>query len=150
MQYDFLIVGAGIAGATCARLLTNKGYKCLIIEERPFVGGMCVTTNVNGIDIHVLGPHVFHTNDQKVWDFVNQYSEFNNYRLKELTFTNYRFYHSRLNLELLQDIYGNDKWPQDYEKLLKEDLVKFDDISNAEEYCLSIFGEKIYETTLKG
>jgi UDP-galactopyranose mutase len=87
MKYDFLIIGAGFAGATCARLLTDKGYTCLIVEERPFVGGNSVTNNVDGIDIHIIGPHVFHTNNINVWDFVNKYTEFINCKHTVLTYS---------------------------------------------------------------
>ena len=69
-KFDFIIVGAGFAGATCARLLTDKGYSCLIIEERPFVGGNCACDTQNDITVHAFGPHIFHTNNEDVWYFV--------------------------------------------------------------------------------
>ena len=63
-KYDFLIVGAGFFGATCARLLTDKGYSCLIVEQRSIVGGNCATKRVYDIDVHMYGPHVLHTDDK--------------------------------------------------------------------------------------
>lgn len=154
MKYDFLIVGAGFAGATCARLLSDKGYKCIIIEERPFVGGNCVTNNINGIDVHITGPHVFHTNNKKVWDFVNIYDSFINYKHSVYTFSDGALYPNSYNLSLLHSIYGFDdaKWPEQYKKILIKDLetININQPSNLEEYCKKKFGEKIYNTILKG
>ena len=80
MKYDFLIVGAGIFGATCARLLTDKGYKCLILERKGYVGGLCSDIVNNHIVVNRFGPHVLYTDNQEVWDFVNKYSKFNEYK----------------------------------------------------------------------
>ena len=78
-KYDFLIVGAGLFGATCARLLTDKGYKCLIIDRHDKVGGFAATERYKNIDVHLYGPHIFHTDSDDVWNFVTKYSEFNKY-----------------------------------------------------------------------
>ena len=78
--YDFLIVGAGLYGATIARLLTDLGYNCLIIDKRAHVAGNIYTENICGYDKHVYGPHIFHTNDAYIIDFVNKYSAWYNYR----------------------------------------------------------------------
>ena len=81
MNYDYLIVGCGIFGTTFARLATDAGKKCLIIDKREHIGGSAYTENNGGIHVHTYGPHVFHTSNKKVWDFVNQYAEFNNFVL---------------------------------------------------------------------
>ena len=78
-KYDFLIVGAGIFGASCARLLTDKGYKCLIIERKNYVGGLCSDEEKKSIIVSRFGPHVFYTNNDKVWDFASKYTTFNDY-----------------------------------------------------------------------
>ena len=79
-KYDFLIVGSGWYGSVCARELTDKGYKCLVIDKRNHIGGNCYTEKVEGINVHKYGAHIFHTSNKEVWDYVNKYTEFNNYR----------------------------------------------------------------------
>ncbi|EFH6925742.1 FAD-dependent oxidoreductase, partial [Escherichia coli] len=76
MKYDFLIVGAGLFGATCAHELTKKGKKVLILEKRNHIAGNIYTENVNGIHVHKYGAHIFHTNDKNIWDYVNSFVEF--------------------------------------------------------------------------
>ena len=78
-KYDYLIVGAGIYGSVCANELTKKGKSCLVIDKRDVIGGNCYTENVNGIHVHKYGAHIFHTNDKKLWDYVNQFAEFKQY-----------------------------------------------------------------------
>jgi UDP-galactopyranose mutase len=78
-MYDYLIVGAGLFGSICARELTNVGKKVLVIDKRDHIGGNCFTADVDGINVHVYGPHIFHTNNKQVWDYVNQYTEFNHF-----------------------------------------------------------------------
>ena len=73
-EYDFLIVGAGLYGATFARLATDDGYKCLVIDRRPNVAGNVYTENVNGINVHTYGAHIFHTSDKEVWEFANKFA----------------------------------------------------------------------------
>ena len=78
-MYDYLIVGSGLYGSIFAREATNKGYKCLVIDKRDNVGGNIYTENVEGISIHKYGAHIFHTNNQKVWDYIIQYATFNRF-----------------------------------------------------------------------
>ena len=78
-KYDFLIVGAGLYGASFARLATDGGYKCLVIDRRAQVAGNVYTENVGGINVHKYGAHIFHTSDREVWDFANKFAEFNRY-----------------------------------------------------------------------
>ncbi len=77
MRYDYIIVGAGLFGSVFAREAKNKGLKCLIIDKRDHIGGNCFTEHKDGIDIHKYGPHIFHTNSKEIWDYVNQFAEFN-------------------------------------------------------------------------
>ena len=78
-KIDYLIVGSGLYGATFARLATNQGYKCLVIDKRPHTGGNIYCENIEGINVHKYGAHIFHTNNKHVWDFANSYVEFNRY-----------------------------------------------------------------------
>ena len=74
--YDFLIVGAGFFGSICARELTNKGHRCLVIEKRAHIGGNCYTEKRDDIHLHIYGAHIFHTSNEKVWNWINQYVKF--------------------------------------------------------------------------
>ena len=87
-DYDYLIVGSGLYGITSARLLTNAGYKCLIIEQRDILGGNIVDENIDGILVHKYGPHVFHTNSDEVWEFVNKYSKWNQFTFQVMAKSN--------------------------------------------------------------
>src|ERR1700712_5388698 len=78
-QYDYLIVGAGLFGATFAYQAANRGQRCLVIDKRQHTGGNIFCKNEHGINIHYYGAHIFHTNDKIIWDFVNQFAEFNRY-----------------------------------------------------------------------
>ena len=73
-KYDYLIVGAGIFGSVCAHELTKQGKRCLVIDSRNHIGGNCYTENINNIHVHKYGAHIFHTNDKKLWDYVNQFA----------------------------------------------------------------------------
>jgi len=78
-MYDYLIIGSGLFGAVFARQMTDRGAKCLILEKKNHIGGNCHTTEKNGIHVHDYGPHIFHTNSDKIWNYVNKFAEFNNY-----------------------------------------------------------------------
>ena len=78
-MYDYLIVGSGLFGSIFAREATNKGYKCLVIDKRDNVGGNIYTEKVEGINVHKYGAHIFHTNNQKVWDYITQFVTFNRF-----------------------------------------------------------------------
>ena len=78
-MYDYLIVGAGLYGAVCARELTDVGKKCLVIDRRPHIAGNVYTEKTEGINVHVYGAHIFHTNNKEVWDYVNRFAVFNRF-----------------------------------------------------------------------
>ena len=79
-MYDYLIVGAGMFGSVCARELTDNGYRCLVIDKRNHIAGNAYTENLGGINVHKYGAHIFHTSNKKIWDYVNKFAEFNQYR----------------------------------------------------------------------
>jgi UDP-galactopyranose mutase len=81
MKYDYLIVGSGFFGSICAHELTKSGKKVLVIDSRNHIGGNCHTERKDEINVHTYGPHIFHTSNKKVWDWINQFVEFNNFRL---------------------------------------------------------------------
>ena len=150
-KYDFLIIGAGLFGATCARLLTDKGYKCLIMEKRKFVGGNCATERRHDIDIHLYGPHIFHTNDEEVWSFVNQYGNFLPYRHNVLSYSDGKFYHLPINMNTFNEVLGT-RFPKDAMKKVDEEVSKFNvEVStNLEELAINRCGYTVYNKLIKG
>ena len=88
MEYDYLIVGSGFFGAICAYELNQRGYKVCVVEKRNHIGGNCYTSKKNQINIHEYGPHIFHTSNKEVWDWINQFTKFNNFSLRPVA--NYR------------------------------------------------------------
>ena len=92
MRYDYLIVGAGLTGAVCSRILTERGYSCIIIEKDGHVGGKCYDEETEGILVHKNGPHIFHTNDDDIWRYVNRFAAFNSFRYKPMVSYNDNFF----------------------------------------------------------
>ena len=97
-MYDFLIVGAGLFGSVFAREATDRGYKCLVIDKRDHIGGNCYTENVDGIDIHTYGPHIFHTSAKKIWDYVNRFAEFEQFELNIIANRNSKLFNLPFNM----------------------------------------------------
>lgn len=79
MKYDYLVVGSGLYGAVFAHEAKKKGKTCLVIDKRPHIGGNIYCENIEGINVHKYGAHIFHTSNKQVWDYINQFAEFNNY-----------------------------------------------------------------------
>ena len=97
-KYDYLIVGTGLFGSIFAHEATKRGKKCLVIEKRDQIGGNCYTQNVEGINVHKYGAHIFHTNDKNLWDYVNQFVEFNNYINAPLALSKGKLYNLPFNM----------------------------------------------------
>lgn len=148
-MYDYIIVGSGLYGAVFAHELTKKGAKCLIIEKRNHIGGNCYTKNYDGINVHEYGPHIFHTNSKKIWDYINSFSEFNSFVYRPKVFFNNKLYSFPLNLMTFYQLWGT-KTPEEVEKKLNEVRIKIDNPQNLEEWVLSQVGEEIYQTFVYG
>lgn len=147
MKYDFLIIGAGIAGSTCANLLTKKGKTCLVIDKESHIGGHCRTEKQKGIDVHVYGPHIFNTSHEDVWKYVQEFSEFNNYIHKVISNYNNIYYSMPINLMTFQQLWGT----VDLELIeLKKKKHNILDPKNFKEYILSQLGEEIYTKLFEG
>lgn len=149
MSYNFLIVGAGFFGATIARLLTDRGAKCLVLEKEPESGGHAATCKMKDIVVHKYGPHIFHTNNEEVWRFVNKYAEFNNFNFKVKVNYNNILYSFPINLLTLSQVYGVTT-PVDAAKAIERDRIIFIKPANFEEMALSTIGKKLYETFFYG
>ena len=149
MKYDYLIVGCGLYGSTFAQQATEYGYKCLIIDKRNHIGGNCYTEKKEDIDIHKYGPHIFHTNSDKIWDYVNRFSKFNNFINRPKVCYNDRIYSFPINLMTLYHLWGV-KTPQEALSKLESVRIHNETPENLEEWILSQVGEEIYKTFIYG
>jgi UDP-galactopyranose mutase len=158
-KYDFLIVGAGLYGATFAHLLRKLGKRCLVIEKRSHTGGNIYCEEVEGINVHKYGAHIFHTSDKDVWDFVNGIVPFNRYTNSPVAYApNGRLYNLPFNMNTFYQMWGV-KTPAEAEKKLEEQRAEAVAAMNAagakeprnlEEQALTLIGRDIYEQLIKG
>lgn len=154
MKYDYLIVGSGLYGATFAYCAKKAGKSVVMIDFRPHIGGNVYQENVEGINVHKYGPHVFHTSNEEVWKFVNQFTKFNHFELH--TIANYKgeLYNLPFNMNTFHQMWGICT-PEEAEDKIKEEkrkakeLLKFDEPRNLEEQALSLVGRDIYEKLIK-
>lgn len=147
-SYDYLIVGCGLFGATFSRLAKNAGKTCLIIDKRNHIAGNCHTENIEGINVHTYGPHIFHTSNKVVWDFVNQYANFNNFILCPKAFYKERLYSLPFNMNTFYEMWGA-KTPNEAKEIIEQQKFRGTP-TNLEEQALSLVGKDIYETLIKG
>lgn len=147
IKYDYLIVGCGCFGATFARIATDRGKKCLLVDKRPHIGGNCYTEKKLGIDIHKYGAHIFHTSNKKVWDFVNQFAEFNSYRHTIKASNSGRLFSFPINLLTLHQIWGVTTPSEAKEILVSKRIPTTED--NLEAYILSQIGQELYDLFIK-
>lgn len=155
MKYDYLIVGSGLFGSIFAYEANKKGKKCLVIDKRPHIGGNIYTENIDGINVHKYGAHIFHTSNKEVWDYIQQFAEFNRYTNSPVARYKDELYNMPFNLNTFSRMF-NLITPQDIEKKLdeerKEGLEKLNgkEPSNLEEQAISLVGTTVYEKLIKG
>lgn len=149
MKYDYLIVGCGLYGATFAQQAKENGFKCLLIDKRNHIGGNCYTENRDGIDIHKYGPHIFHTNSNKIWSYVNRFATFNNFINRPKVSYNQKIYSFPINLMTLYQLWGVSTPSQAVEKL-NQVRISNDNPSNLQDWVLSQVGEEIYRIFIHG
>ena len=148
MTYDYLIVGAGMFGAVFAREMTDAGKKCLVIDSREHIAGNCYTENRGGIHVHMYGPHIFHTNDKRIWDYVNRFAEFNSFILNAKAYVNGRVYSLPFNMNTFYEVWGCTT-PEQAKKIIGAQKFQGEP-KNLEEQALSLVGKDIYELLIKG
>ena len=136
---DFLIVGAGLYGATIGRLLIDARFNCLIIERRNHIGGNIYSEKINGYDKHIYGPHIFHTDYYQVETFVKKYSEWNNYRHNVIATDNKKLYHLPFNMNTYYDIFDVCS-PTEAKAIIEAEVKKYgvDNPRNLEEQAINI------------
>ena len=147
MKYDYLIVGCGAYGSTFARLATDAGKTCLIIDKRDHIAGNCYSEDNNGIHVHSYGPHIFHTNNEKVWHFVNKFARFNNFILSPKARSGGKVYSLPFNMNTFYEMWGESK-PSVVKQIIEEQRFKGTP-TNLEEQALSLVGKDIYHKLIK-
>ncbi|WP_366184859.1 UDP-galactopyranose mutase [Flavobacterium ovatum] len=150
-MYDYLIVGAGLFGSVFAHEATKKGKKCLIIDKREHIGGNVYTENVEGINVHKYGAHIFHTSNKEVWDYVNSFVEFNRYTNSPVANYKGKLYNLPFNMNTFYQLWGV-KTPDEARKKIEEQRAEFLHITepkNLEEQALVLGGRDIYEKLIK-
>lgn len=149
--YDILIVGAGLYGSVVARRATDRGMRCLVLEKRDTVGGNILDKDIDGINVHLHGAHIFHTDSERVWNFVNRYVSFNNYVHAVLARDTGRMYHLPINLTTFHEVYGISR-PSEIEHILTSERAKenYPNPHNLEEKAVSMVGRRMYDLLIKG
>ncbi len=147
-MYDYLIVGTGLFGATFARLARDSGRSCLVIDKRPHIGGNCYTESIEGINIHKYGPHIFHTSNKVVWDFVNRFAQFNNYIHSPKAYSKGKLYSLPFNMNTFYEMWGVTT-PSQVKEIIEQQRFKGTP-TNLEEQALSLVGQDIYQTLIRG
>jgi len=148
-HYDFLVVGAGMFGSTFAQQMAEYGKKVLIIEKRSHIGGNCYTEIIDGINVHKYGPHIFHTNYEEAWAYVNRFARFNNFVNRPKVRYKDKIYSFPINLMTLYQLWGV-KTPEEAQQKLKEVVIPNDESRNLEQWILSQVGEEIYKIFFEG
>ena len=150
-EYDYLIVGAGLFGATFAYMARQRGKRCLVIDKRPHLGGNVYCEDVEGITVHKYGPHIFHTNDENVWKFVNRFVTFNQFTLNPIAVFNGKLYNLPFNMHTFYQMWGVTK-PEEAVAIIERQRKNANIHSprNLEEQAISLVGHDIYETLIKG
>lgn len=150
-MYDYLIVGSGLYGSICAHELTKKGKKVLVVEKRSHIGGNIYTENIEGINVHKYGAHIFHTSNKKVWDYINQFAEFNNYINSPIAIYHDELYNLPFNMNTFSKLWGIKTPKEAQEKIENERKKYYKEIpSNLEEQAINLVGLTIYEKLIKG
>jgi UDP-galactopyranose mutase len=149
--YDFLIVGAGLFGSVSARELTDRGFKCLVIDKRKHIAGNCYTEEIENIHVHKYGAHIFHTNNIDIWKYVNQFAEFNRYTNSPIANYKGELYNLPFNMNTFYQLWRT-LTPQQAKEKIKEQISEFNysEPRNLEEQALSLVGMDIYKKLIKG
>ena len=150
-MYDYLIVGAGLYGATLAYKLKNAGKSVLVIEKRDHIAGNIYTKNIDGINIHLFGAHIFHTSNEAVWEFVNKFANFNNFVNSPIANYKGELYNLPFNMNTFTQIWRDVKTSEDAKRKIEEERKKHykENPANLEEQAINLIGETIYKKLIK-
>ena len=149
-KYDYLIVGSGLYGSTFANLATAHGKKCLVIDKRPYLGGNIYCDNVDGINVHKYGAHIFHTSNNEVWNFVNRFVTFNRYTNCPVANFHGKLFNLPFNMNTFYQMWGVVTPDEAKNKIEQQKLESgITKPKNLEEQAISLIGKDIYETLVK-
>lgn len=150
MLYDYLIVGAGLYGAVFAHEAAKAGKKCLVVEKRPHIAGNIYTEDVDGIHVHRYGAHIFHTSNEEVWNYVNQFARFNNYINSPVAVYHDELYNLPFNMNTFSKLW-NIKTPAEAKAIIQSQIEKLNitEPKNLEEQALSLVGPDVYFKLIK-
>lgn len=150
-MFDYLIIGAGLAGAVFARTMTEKGYKCLVLDKRGHIGGNIYSKNLEGIEVHQYGPHIFHTDKERVWEFVNRFARFNHFVYSPVANYQGKLYSLPFNMNTFYQLWGT-KTPEEAKKMIEKQVKEagITEPANLEEQAIRLVGKDIYEKLVKG
>jgi UDP-galactopyranose mutase len=146
-KFDYLIIGSGIFGTTFARLASDAGKSCLVIDKRTHIGGNCYTERIEGINVHFYGSHIFHTSNKFVWDFVNRFADFNNFINCPKALSKGKLYSLPFNMNTFYELWGV-RNPNTAKAIIEGQRFSGTP-TNLEEQALSLVGEDIYYTLIK-
>ena len=150
-KYDYLIVGAGLYGSVFARQMTDAGKRCLVIDRRDHIGGNVHCEDIEGIQVHKYGAHIFHTSDQEVWVYVNRFAEFNNYINSPIAVLKDEVYNLPFNMNTFSRMWGI-KTPAEAKAIIEGQIAELSIGAprNLEEQALKLVGRDVYEKLVKG
>lgn len=151
MHYDYLIAGTGLFGAVFAHEMRARGKKVLLVEKKDHIAGNVYTENVRGINVHVYGAHIFHTSDREVWDYVNQFAEFNHYINSPVAVYRDELYNMPFNMNTFSRMW-HIKTPAEAKEIIASQIASLHigQPANLEEQALSLVGRDVYEKLVKG
>lgn len=150
-MYDYLIVGAGLFGSVFAYEAKKRGKKCLVIDKRDHIGGNVYNENIEGINVHKYGAHIFHTNNKKIWDYINNFVEFNRYTNSPVANYKGEIFNLPFNMNTFNKLWGV-VTPKEAKQKIEEQKreAKITEPKNLEEQAISLVGTDIYEKLIKG
>jgi UDP-galactopyranose mutase len=151
MKYDYLIVGAGLFGAVFTHEAVKRGRTCLVVDRRGHIAGNCYTQNMDGIHVHQYGAHIFHTSDKNIWEYINQFADFNNFVNAPIAVYRDELYNLPFNMNTFSKIW-NIKTPAEARAIIEKQRAEANIINprNLEEQALALVGRDIYEKLIKG
>ena len=150
--YDYLIVGSGLFGSVFAQIMNENGKKCLVIDKRNHTGGNIYTKEESDIKIHWYGAHIFHTDNEEVWHYINRFAKFNNYVNSPLAYSEGRLYNLPFNMNTFYQLW-NVRTPAEAKAKIQEQCKEYEHITNPqnlEEQALRLCGKDIYQRLIKG
>jgi UDP-galactopyranose mutase len=151
MKYDYLIIGAGLYGSIFAHEANKAGKTCLVIDKREHIAGNIYCKNIEGINVHQYGAHIFHTSNKEVWTYINQFAEFNNYINAPVAVYKNELYNLPFNMNTFSKMWGI-QTPQEAQAIIAKQIAELNitEPQNLEEQALSLVGVDVYEKLIKG